>query len=165
MLALLATVFLVAAPLAAQAAGGWAHAMAQRAELAQLASRSQVSAVIVTKPAPPTMAQEAFVSTAKARWTAPDGAVVTGLVPVPVGTEAGATVNVWTTRDGQPTSQPLNGPDVASLTVLGAATGVAALAAVLVLAGALARRSLNRRRLASWAADWKATGPRWTTRA
>ena len=62
-------------------------------------------------------------------------------------------------------AQPLNDSQVASLTVLGEITGVAALAAALALAGALARWSLNRRRLAGWDADWQSTGPRWTTRA
>lgn len=161
---LLAVAFLVAAPFAASASGSWAHAAAQRTELAQAASRLQVTAVVVSPPAPPSVAQGAFVSTAQARWTAPDGAVVTGLVPVPVGTGVGARLPQWTTRDGQLTSEPLNGSQVASLTVLGAVTGVAALAAALALAGILAQRSLNRRRLAAWDADWQSTGPRWTTR-
>jgi hypothetical protein len=164
-LTLLAAVFLVAAPLVAPAAGAWAHTVAQRAELAQQSSRSQVTAVVVAKPVPPVMAQEAFVSAAKARWTAPDGAVVTSLIPVPVGTQAGDKLSVWTTRDGQPTTPPLNGSSVASLTVLGAVTGVVVLAGALALAGAVVRWSLNRRRLAGWDADWQATGPRWTTRA
>ena len=161
---LLAVAFLVAAPFAALASGSWAHAAAQRTELAQAASISQVTAVVVSPPAPPAVAQEAFVSTAKARWTAPDGTVVTGLVPVPVGTHVGARLPQWTTRDGRLTSQPLNGSQVASLTVLGAVTGVAALAAVLALAGVLAQWSLNRRRLSGWDADWQSTEPRWTTR-
>ena len=161
----LAAVFLVGAPLAAPAAGGWAHATAQRAELAQVASRSLVTAVVIAKPDPPALAQEAFVSTAQARWTAPGGAVITGLVPVRVGTQAGAKLSIWTTRDGQPTTRPLDSNSVASLAVLAAVAGVAALAAALALAGALAHWSLNRRRLAGWDADWQATEPRWTTRA
>jgi hypothetical protein len=96
---------------------------------------------------------------------APDGAVVTRLVPVPVGTVVGARLPLWTTRDGQPASPPMDNQAVASLTVLGLVAGVAALAVVLALAAALARWSLNRRRLAGWDADWEATGPRWTTRA
>jgi hypothetical protein len=165
MLLLLVSVFLVAAPFAWSAAGAWAHAMAQRAELAQQASRTQVTAVVVAKPTPPVLSQEAFVSTAKARWTAPGGTVVTGLIPVRVGTEVGARLSVWLARDGQPTTQPLDNSSVASLAVLGAVTGVSALATALALAGALARWSLNRRRLAGWDADWQATEPRWTTRA
>lgn len=163
-LLVLAAAFLACAPLAAQASGAWAHASAQRAELAQQASRVQVTAVIVATPAPQ-MVGEAFVPMAQARWTAPGGAVVTGVVPVRVGTKVGARLSVWTTRDGQPAEQPLNGSQVASLTAFGAVTGVAALAVALALAGILARWRLTRRRLADWDADWQATGPRWTTRA
>jgi hypothetical protein len=164
-LIVLATVFLVCAPLAAPAAGAWAHATAQRAALAQAASRTQVTAVVITKPAPPVVGYEDFVSTAQARWTAPDGAVVTGTVPVPVGTVAGAKVMVWTTSDGQLTTQPLTSSQVASLARLAEIAVVAGLAMVLTAAGALARWWLNRRRLAGWDADWRATEPRWTTRA
>ncbi len=163
-LIVLAAVFLVCAPVAAQWSGAWTHALAQRAELAQQATRGQVTAVIVATPAPQ-MVGEAFVSMAKARWTAPDGAVVTGLVPVRVGTRVGARLSVWTTREGQPAEQPLNDSQVASATVFGAVTGAAALAAVLALAGILVRWRLTRRRLADWDADWQATEPRWTTRA
>jgi hypothetical protein len=164
-LIVLAAVFLVCAPLAAPAAGAWAHASAQRTALAQAASRTQATAVVLTKPAPPAVGYQDFVSTAQARWTAPNGAVVTHAVPVRVGTKAGAKVSVWTTRDGQPTSQPLTGSQVASLTDLAEFAGVAGLAVALALAGALARWWLNRRRLAGWDADWQATEPRWTTRA
>lgn len=164
-LLLLMTVFLVAAPLAARATGAWAQAAAQRAELAQQASRVQVTAVVVSAPTAPVVAQGAFVSTANARWTAPDGTVVTAMETVPVRTSVGARVPVWTTRDGQPSSEPLSASQVAALTVLAEVTGVAAVAMVLTLAGAAARWSLNRRRLAGWDADWQSTGPRWTTRA
>lgn len=162
-LIVLTTVFLVCAPLVAPAAGTWAHASAQRAELTQ-ASRTQVTAVVVTKPTRPVVSYGGYVSTARARWTAPNGAVVTNTVPVPVGTVAGAKVSVWSTRDGQLTWQPLTGSQVANLAGLAELAGVAGLAAVLALAGALARWVLNRRRLAGWDADWQATEPRWTTR-
>src|SRR5580698_7520339 len=91
--------------------------------------------------------------------------VVTSGIPVPGGTAAGARLSVWTTRAGQPAAEPLNGSQVASLTLLGEAAGVTALAIVLALAGVLARWTLNRYRLAAWDADWEVTGPRWTTRA
>jgi hypothetical protein len=163
-LIVLVTLFVTGAPLAAPACGAWAHAMAQRAEVAQAASISQVSAVVLATPAP-VVGYGDFVSMAKARWTAPDGAVVTGMVPVTVGASIGAKLRMWVTRDGQQAAQPLNNSQVASLAVLGQITGVAALAAALALAGALARWLLNRRRLAGWDADWQATEPRWTTRA
>jgi hypothetical protein len=164
-LALLFVAFLVGAPLAALASGAWAHTTAQRAEVAQAASRHQVTAIVLTTPALPTVGSWGQDSSAKARWTAPDGTVVTGEVPVLVGTTAGATVPVWTTRNGQLTSHPLGDSQVASLTELGEITGAAAVALLLALVGVVARRSLDKRRMAAWDADWQSTGPRWTTRA
>jgi hypothetical protein len=102
-LILLAAVFLVAAPLAAPACGAWAHAMAQRAELAQAASRYQVAAVVLTVPAPPAAGYASFVSIAQARWTAPDGAVVTSELLVPAGTRVGATFPCGRPKTGSST--------------------------------------------------------------
>jgi hypothetical protein len=164
-LILLAVVFLAAAPLAAAASGTWAHASAQRAEVAQAASRYPVTAVVLTVAAPQAAGYGSSVSIAQARWTAPDGAAVTRGVLVPVGTAVHARLSIWTTRDGQPAARPLNESQVASTTLLGEAAGVGALAIVLALGGVLARWSLNRRRLAAWDADWAVIGPRWTTRA
>ena len=91
--------------------------------------------------------------------------MVTSEVLVPAGTRVGATVPVWTTRDGQLTSQPIGESQVASLADLGEMAGAAAVALLLAIVGFLARRSLDKRRMAAWDADWQATGPRWTTRA
>ena len=54
-LAVLLVAFLVGAPLAALASGSWAHAIAQRAELAQVASRRQVTAVVLKAAGPATL--------------------------------------------------------------------------------------------------------------
>jgi hypothetical protein len=35
---------------------------------------------------------------------------------------------------------------------------------VVIVIGALGRRALDKRRMAAWDADWRATGPRWTAR-
>jgi hypothetical protein len=91
--------------------------------------------------------------------------VVTSELPVPVGTSAGATVSVWTTRDGQLTSLPMGESQVTSLTDLGEIAGAVTVALVLALVGVLARWSLDKRRMDAWEADWQSTGPRWTTRA
>ena len=164
-LALLLVAFLVGAPLAALASGSWAHAIAQRAELAQVASRRQVTAVVLKAAGPATVGSWNLASVTSARWTAPDGTVVTSELPVPAYTRAGATVRVWTTRDGQLTSMPMGESQVASLADLGEMAGAAAVALLLALVGVLARRSLDKRRMAAWEADWQSTGPRWTTRA
>jgi len=162
-LALLLVAFLVGAPLAALASGTWAHAMAQRAELAQVASRHQVTAVVLTAAGPAAVGSWNLTSVTPARWTAPDGAVVTSELPVPAYTSAGATFRVWTTRDGQLTSLPMGESQVASLTDLGEIAGAAAVAVLVAVVGVLARRSLDKRRMTAWDADWQSTGPRWMT--
>ena len=47
---------------------------------------------------------------------------------------------------------------------LAAGVAVGCLATLLITVAWLARRSLDRRRMAAWDADWLATGPRWTPR-
>jgi hypothetical protein len=106
-----------------------------------------------------------MASVTQARWTAPDGRVVRSDLPVPADTQAGATVRVWTTRDGQLTSPPITESQVASAADLGAMGGAATVVVLVVLVGVLARRSLDKRRMAAWEADWESTEPRWTTRA
>jgi len=163
-LAVLVIAFLVGAPFAAVAAGSWAHAVAHRAELAQRASSTQVTAV--TLAAAPAGADPYSMDTlVPARWTAPDGAAVTGEVPVVAGSKAGTTVPVWTTRDGKLTAPPLQDSQVSGDTIFGEVCGGTAVAVTLALSWLLARWALDRRRLAAWDAEWRSAGPRWTTRA
>ena len=91
--------------------------------------------------------------------------MVTGELPVPAYSSAGAKVRVWTTRGGQLTSPPMSESQVASMAQLGELAGAAAVAVLLAAIGALARSSLDKRRMAAWDADWQSTGPRWTARA
>jgi len=142
-LAMLLITFFAAAPFIAQASGTIAHAAAHRVQLAEMASahRAQPEAL--------------------ARWTAPDGKKVTGEVPLPPATVAGATVTIWTSQDGQPADPPLQNSQVAGQTNIAEAFGVIALAATLIVVGLLVRRVLDRHRMAAWDRDWLAIGPRW----
>jgi uncharacterized membrane protein YidH (DUF202 family) len=162
-LTVLVAVFLIGAPFATLAAGAWMHGMAQRAQLAQEASRRQVTAVVLAVTAPTGGGNPAWQ--AQARWRAPDGQEITREVPVPAGTAVGGKLPVWTDRIGDFTTAPLADSQVAGQTACGEAFGVIILAAILTLAGALALWTLNKRRMAAWDADWHVTGPRWTTRA
>lgn len=163
-LTVLAITFAAAAPLTAQASGTWVHAIAHRVQVTQAASRHQVPAVLLdTAPKGPNYA--GLLLQVQARWTAPDGKAVTGQVSAQPGTAAGTTVRVWTTRDGQLTDPPLQDSQVAEQTVSAGIAGVLALAIVLAVTGLLARRASDKRRMAVWDADWRATEPRWTTRA
>jgi len=163
-LMLLVAAFLVGAPLAALASGARVHAMAQRAEVSQQASRHQVMATVVNAPTAVAVDSGNLDSVIQVRWMAPDGRTVTGQVIAATGTQAGAKVPVWTTSGGQVVGPPLIDSQVTALTTLGEVFGAIASAVLLALVGLLVRRSLNRRRMASWDVDWRATGPRWTTR-
>jgi hypothetical protein len=162
-LTVLVTAFLIGTPFAALAAGAWVHGMAQRAQLAQEASRYQVTAVVQAVTAPSGGGNLPWQ--AQARWRAPDGQQVTHEVPVPAGTAVGEKLPVWTDRTGDFTTAPLADSQVAGQTVCGEALGVIILAGGLTLAGSLALWALNKRRMAAWDADWHTTGPRWSTRA
>jgi hypothetical protein len=163
-LVLLVTVFLIGAPFAALATGAWVHGMARQAQLAQEASLTRVTAVVVSDTVPPAGGQD-LAWQAQARWRAPDGHEVTHEVPVASDTVAGGKLHLWTDRTGDVATAPLTDSQVADQTAIGKGLGVIASVVALILAGGLALWALDKRRMAAWDADWHATGPRWTTRA
>jgi len=159
-LGLLLAAFLAGAPLMAHAAASWTYATSAREAHAQQAALHQVPATLL-EPAQPV---GLYSAEANARWRAPDGHMMTGQVPVPVGAAAGSTVVVWTNQAGQLTASPLDAGQVASRADLSEVLAVAGLAVALMVVGRLAHWALNRRRLAAWDADWLANGPRWSQR-
>lgn len=163
-LVVLVVAFAVGAPFLAGACGGWTRAAADRVQAEQQAARVQVPAVLA-KAAPQAATGEKDLPDAQARWTAPDGKQVTGEVSALPGTAAGTTVKIWVTRDGQITDPPLLDSQISGQVALAEVGAVSGLAVVLLLAGLFARRSIDRRRMTAWDAEWRATGPRWTTRA
>jgi H+/gluconate symporter-like permease len=164
-LAVLVIAFILAAPFTALACGAWGHAIAHRVQATQQASRYEVPAVVLQVPQGSQAAgYTALAPEAQARWTAPDGKVVSVEVPVPAAMAVGTVMRVWVTRDGQLTDAPLQDTQVAGQADLAATFGVVALAATLTVTGVLARRVLDKRRMAAWDADWRVTGSRWTRR-
>jgi hypothetical protein len=159
-LGVLLTVFLVGAPLVARAAASWTYATSAREAHAQQAALHQVPATLLEAAQPVGV----YSAEANARWRAPDGHMMTGQVPVPVGAAAGSTVVVWTNQAGQLTASPLEASQVASRADLSEVLAVAGLAVVLIVVGRLVHWGLNRRRLAAWDAGWLANGPRWSQR-
>jgi hypothetical protein len=165
-LAVLVIAFILAAPFAALACGAWGHAVAHRVQAAQQASRYLVPAVVLQVPHGSQAAgYTALAPEAQARWTAPDGKVVSVQEPVPAATAVGTVMRIWVTRDGQLTDAPLQDTQVAGQADVAATFGVVGLAATLTMTGVLTRRALDRRRIAAWDADWRVTGGRWTRRA
>lgn len=160
---MLFVVFLAAAPFVSQACGTSVHAMAERAQRTQRTWRQVPAVLLRPEPGEPVSADlcEHFPETL-ARWTAPDGTVVTGDVPGKPDAAPGTTVRVWVTREGQLTWPPLQDSQVSGAAQFASVLGVAGLAAALTLAGVLVRRALDKRRMAGWERAWLATGPRWT---
>ena len=155
---------LAGAPFAARAGGGFAHDLARHVQHAQVATERQVTAV--TTQAAPTQVKSLGQTYARvtARWTAPDGKTVTAQLPVLLGTPAGARQQAWTTYGGQLAAPPLLNAQVYELATLGEVTSVLALVMAALLARALARHELDRRRYAAWDADWRAIDSRGTHR-
>jgi hypothetical protein len=163
-LAALLTVFLAGAPFAAGAAGHWASRSAAREAQVQRVSLTQVTATLVRKaPVWSGYGSGTGVFT-KARWRAPDGRTRSGQVYVTADDLAGGTVRIWVDGTGRLATPPLTRDQVTGRIQFLAGAAVSGLATLLAVVGWLAHRSLNRRRLAGWDADWLATGPRWSPR-
>ena len=155
--------FLAAAPFAAHAAGSWAHASAVRDAQAQRASLHQVTATLLG--AAPVLSGYGLASdfAVEARWRAPDGRVRTGELLVTATAAAGHSTRIWVDRAGRLTG-PLSRDQVTGRVQLAVGVAVGGLAVLLIVAAWLARRGIDRRRMAAWDADWLANGPRWSPR-
>ncbi len=157
----LVAAFIIGGSLAALVAGRVAYASAVHARQAELATVHQVSAVLLTAATP---APAGLDTTAKARWSAPDGSRHTGQVFPPPGSPAGTTVKVWVDAAGWQTTPPLEAAQVQGQEVLASVLAVMALAAVLWGAGLAVHVAADRRRMAAWDEEWRATGPKWSRR-
>jgi hypothetical protein len=156
--------FLIAAPLLALFAEQWAYGTSVRAQHAELAARHLVPATLLVGASAQTVTCCAEVQPlVRARWTAPDGTDRSGWVPALAGARAGSTVRVWVGRTGGLTGPPLTDSQVVKRAILAAMTAPTAMAIALLGAGVLVHWVLGRRRLAAWDAEWRATGPRWTS--
>ena len=139
------------------------QALAHQAQ-AQRRSDHMVSAVL-TQPAPrddvdPYVADPQVG--ASARWTAPGGNARSGQVLVPAGTPAGRTVRIWVNSAGVNVDPPAGHQAVMIGSIMIGVSSGPMLILLLVGLQGLARRALDRQRLAAWDTEWRATGPLWT---
>jgi hypothetical protein len=162
----LLVVFLAAVPLAALTAAGRVAASGMRAERAQARGR-QVPAVLLQDAPEPAhaLSQASLEPLVRARWTAPGGAPREGEVYAPGGARAGTTVMVRTDSTGRLEGAPVQRADVTVLEAFAALAAAALAAGAVAVTGFLARRALDKRRLAAWDAEWSRTGPQWTGRS
>jgi hypothetical protein len=156
--------FLIAAPLLAIFAAGAVGAAGTREVKAESQWRS-VTAVLKQSADEGTIGVDGDWETAwvKAQWTTPGGARKTGLVAAALNAQANQHVTVYITPSGQLTHEPLTRAEVAGRTVMAAVAGPLALAVVMAIAIGVTQVAVNRRRMACWAREWEATGPRWSS--
>jgi hypothetical protein len=98
-----------------------------------------------------------------AKWTAPDHARITGMLPVELNARDGQHVMVWVTHTGQLTHARLTDAEVIDREAIAAVSVPAALALLTLMAAWVVRMVANRRRMISWAKAWEAIGPRWSS--
>ena len=155
----------VAVPAAAVAAGRWADHYGLHQAQAQRAANHQVTAVLLEDapaaglPNPYTNVRTSWVS---ARYQPPGQPPRTGEVLAMTGALKGSTVRTWIDPSGAVTDPPL------SHRIIVGNVWVAVMATclmswlLLLAAGVLVRRVLDRRRLRAWEAEWRASGPLWS---
>ncbi len=154
----LCAMFLIGAPVAAVAAGGYVYGAAVRA-----AQTSHPALAILLANARRSEAG-ALRASAPASWAAPGSDAGLGRVQVPLGTRAGTVVRVWLDASGQLTGAPMQGTGLAGDVAVAAVFAPATLAAALLAVAAMVRNLLRRRRLAAWDTAWRLTAPRWRRR-
>ena len=71
-------------------------------------------------------------------------------------------VMIWINQAGRLTGPPLQPAQARGQAVLAAILAPLVPGMIVLCAGQLARVALDRRRLAAWDAQWRATGPQWT---
>jgi hypothetical protein len=139
-----------------------------RSEQATAASLRQTVAVL-SWPGAVTETPILHQATAMATWRTSDGMARTGVlttdvVPGIFGQPAGATVQVWLGRSGDPVPPPQGAAGMAVGSIMAGLGIIVVAATVLTFCYRLCQRGLDRRRLADWSSDWAVTGPQWTSR-
>jgi hypothetical protein len=155
----------VAVPVAAVAAGRWAdHYALHRAQVQRVIDH-QVTAVLL-EDAPPTGVPDPYTSVqtawVPARWQPPGQPPRTGQVLALVGAHQGSTVRTWIDPSGAVTGPPPERRVIVGDVWLTVTATCLVSWLVLLAAGVLVRRGLDRRRLRAWEAEWRASGPLWS---
>jgi hypothetical protein len=158
-------VVLVGVPLFAVAAFTWAARAGAAEQRAERSWREVPAVLLRSVPAPESLAGAVFgYSWVPARWTAPNGQVRSGDIPVVVGLTAGRKVRLWVDAAGRPTDVPLTHRAVVARAATAAAIATTGLLIALSCLALIVRWLLDRRRLADWELAWAIVGPQWTKR-
>jgi hypothetical protein len=155
----------VAVPAAAVAAGRWSDHYALHRAQAQRAADHLVTAVLL-QDAPPSGIPDPYTSVqtswVPARWQPPGQPPRTGQVLALAGARHGSTVRTWIDPSGAVTDPPLDRRVVVGDVWVAVMATCLVSWLLLLVAGVLVRRVLDRRRLRAWEAGWRASGPLWS---
>jgi len=156
--------FLVATPLIALGVGRWAWDGAAATARTEQAAWHQVRATVLQGvPAPKNDPYGAiYLAQISVKWIAEDGSAHTGRVTAESGVRTGAQVTVWTGANGQLTGPPLGRAQMAHQAAFAGLMGVLGFSLLLAVTALVTRQMLQRRRMAAWDAEWRATGPVWS---
>jgi hypothetical protein len=161
-IAALLITFLAGAPLIAILAGGVISRAGPHAPAGGQAARYRIRAVLASNSGTEFYIYGMRIGPyVRARWAAPNGTRRTGDVIAPAGAKAGSTVMVWVSASGQLAGAP--SAQSGSSAVVAAVLAVAFFGMGLLCAADVARDIIDRRRMASWDAEWRVTGPRWSS--
>lgn len=162
----LLVLFLAVAPAAAVQVGDGVYVSGLRAGQAQTAAWHRVPAVVL-RAAPMTagwLRPRSYPVVLSVRWVLPGGVARSGEITSGEKRAAGSILPVWIDARGRLTHPPRSRLDAAGQAIGAAAATSAVLALVLVAAGRVISRLLDRYRLARWAEEWSAVEPQWTGR-
>lgn len=157
----LIAMFLLSAPVVAAVAGHWTGSAGMREQRAEAAWRL-VPATVHGSAQGQIPSGPAGTVWMQARWTAPDGQVRRGWIPVSLGDAADGGTRVWVTQSGSLTGPPLRDSQVQAHIAIAEWLTALGLGLLLCLAGAAGRVLLARHRLADWNRAWREVEPRWT---
>jgi hypothetical protein len=97
-----------------------------------------------------------------ARWQPPGQPTRTGEVLAAAGARQGSTVRTWIDPSGAVTNPPPGHRVLVGDVWLAVVATCLVPWLVLLAAGTLARRVLDRRRVRAWEAEWRVSGPLWS---
>jgi hypothetical protein len=152
-------------PAAAVAAGRWAgHQALHRAQLERATDRLVTAVLLENAPASgwPDPYSSVPTTWVRARWQPPGQPARTGDVQAPAGARQGSAVRTWIDRSGAVTDPPMDHRVIVGCVFLAVMVTCQLSWLILLAAGVLVRRALDRRRLNAWEAEWRASGPHWS---
>lgn len=107
----------------------------------------------------------AYRTSAAVRWLHSDDTYRTGRTLVSSHVQPGAHVTVWLDARDKLATPPTGPVDALVSPVLFGLGSASVLGGAAFGTASLARRRLDRRRMAHWDAEWRLVGPRWSQRA